>query len=73
MDTDPIKSSIFIQQDELRKKLNELKKKIDTKEKNAQNAENAKIVQIATDLLNQVNGELFLVGKLEAGANTKVL
>ncbi|XP_065200252.1 alanine--tRNA ligase, cytoplasmic [Planococcus citri] len=59
--------------DELRKKLNELKKKVDTKEKNAQNVENAKIVQVASDLLNQVNGELFLVEKLQAGANTKAV
>lgn len=49
-----------------------MKKKIDTKEKSAQVAQAAKVVQQATDLLNQTNGQLFIVGKLEAGANTKV-
>ena len=49
-----------------------MKKKIDVKEKNAQEAETSKILQLVTDLLDRVTDEQFLVEKLETRGNPKV-
>lgn len=58
--------------DEIRKKINELKKEIDMKEKNAQAVHANQVADKAVELIKEINGELFFVEKLDSGANVKV-
>ena len=62
-----------IGQDDLRKQLNEVKKIIDNKEKNAKLAQSANILLQAEELLKKYDSAVFMVEALNADSNTKVI